>query len=102
MADTELCYTGLKNTSPEQLLIVICLRMAHIAWRMQSDTRCIAGFVHGRRGGAICAHGCQPDPTLGSNETPEQTLRREALEYQVGLCVSFYDSDDNSSFLGQA
>ena len=81
---------------------MICLRMAHIAWRMQSIHAAMQAYVHGRRGGAICAHGCQPDPTLGSNETPEQTLRREALEYQVGLYVGFYDSDDNSSFLGQA
>ncbi len=41
-----------------------------------------AGYVHGKSP-EICPHGCKPDPNLGQNETPVQTLIREALEFQV-------------------
>ncbi|KAG2495440.1 hypothetical protein HYH03_006386 [Edaphochlamys debaryana] len=43
------------------------------------------GYVHGKHP-EICPNGCRPDPALGkhgrTDETPTETLIREALEYQ--------------------
>ena len=41
-----------------------------------------AGYVHGKTP-RICPEGCVPDANLGKDESPLQTLIREALEYQV-------------------
>lgn len=41
-----------------------------------------AGYVHGKNP-RVCPEGCVPDANLGKDETPLQTLIREALEYQV-------------------
>eukprot|EP00775_Hariotina_reticulata_P010070 gene10070-10225_t len=52
------------------------------------------GYVHGAHP-AICSNGCMPDPCLGkhgrTDETPSQTLIREALEFQ-----DMYHSDQGS------
>jgi len=38
----------------------------------------------------MCPHGCKPDPNLGKNEIPVQTLIREALEFQVRDIVCWF------------
>jgi len=45
------------------------------------DAKPFPGYVHGKKP-AICPNGCEPSMEVGKDETVEQTLLREALEYQ--------------------